>query len=648
MSGDYDGCTAPLCNTTTTVKVTSSRGDTVTDSDGYAGTLLESIEYNGAGSGAEISDTVNGNSLSATATDSTLGLSANRIENLGNQTYTTVSGGGTRESKVTYTYDSDGRVTSEEDIPDTSDASEDTCTTTSYVNDTTDWVLSLQSEVTLASRPCTTGATQASQFVSDIKYSYDSHWNLTKTQKASSVAQSPIGNQAVPSYTTTQTATYDEYGRVLTSVDADNRTTTTAYTPATGAEPTAVQVTDPAGLVTTTTYDPARDLSLTVTDPAGGVTAKTYDALGRVTAEWTPGNPTSGPAVDTYAYAVSNTSPSVTTEQVEEPAGGYLTSQTLDDSFGQLRETQQETAGGGTDVTDTTYNSDGWKALTSAPYYTAGAPSGALVVAASSAVPSQTGYVYDGDGRVVKQIAYALGTETWETDTTYGGNYVTVVPPAGGVSETTFTDGRDLTTTIYQYHSGVPASPSDPASDYDKTSYTYTPAKQLATITDAAGDNWSYTYDLFGDQLTQADPDDGTITDTYDSADQILSSTDARGKTISYAYDLDGRKTAEYDTTGGALETTADQVASWTYDTMAKGKLTSSTAYENGNSYTEAVTGYNSFELPSGTETIIPSAAGPLAGTYTQQDGYSADGQPVSYADSAAGGLPARAGQYRL
>ena len=89
-----------------------------------------------------------------------------------------------------------------------------------------------------------------------------------------------------------------------------------------------------------------------------------------------------------------------TTEQTEEPGGGYLTTETLYDSLGQVRETQKETAGGGTDVTDTTYNSDGWKALVSDPYYISGAPSGPWSAPARGSVPSQTGYVYDGDGRV--------------------------------------------------------------------------------------------------------------------------------------------------------------------------------------------------------------------------------------------------------
>jgi YD repeat-containing protein len=147
--------------------------------------------------------------------------------------------------------------------------------------------------------------------VSDTSYTYDnggtlSAGNLTKTQVATAVSG---GLGLTFTYTTEQTATYDEYGRVLTSVDADNRTTTTAYTPATGAEPTSIQVTDPANLVTTTTYDPARDLPLTVTDPANYQSADTYDALGRVTGVWTLNNQAGAAAVDKYTYQGSNTAP---------------------------------------------------------------------------------------------------------------------------------------------------------------------------------------------------------------------------------------------------------------------------------------------------------------------------------------------------
>ena len=48
---------------------------------------------------------------------------------------------------------------------------------------------------------------------------------------------------------------------------------------------------------------------------------------------------------------------------------------------------------------------------------------------------------------------------------------------------------------------GAPVSVRDPAGDYDATAYTYVPSGKLATITDAAGNTWSYTYDLLGRRI---------------------------------------------------------------------------------------------------------------------------------------------------
>src|SRR5215472_3480821 len=234
---------------------------------------------------------------------------------------------------------------------------------------------------------------------------------------------------------------------------------------------------------------------------------------------------------------------------------------------------------------------------------------------------------------------------TRHTDTAYGGNYTTTIPPQGGTAQTAFTDGRGLTTAIYQYHSRTAADPAGPPASYDKTSYTYTPAHKLATITDPAGNHWAYHYDLAGDQTTAAAPDTGTTTSAYDLAGQLTSVTDARGKTTSYTYDADGRKTAAYDTTGGADPAPTNQVAAWTYDTLKRGLPTAATSYTGGtggDAYTTRIRGYNGFGLLTGTQTIISAAEGNLAGTYTHSltyDPYTA-APATSYA-AAAGGLPA-------
>jgi RHS repeat-associated protein len=629
----------PPNNTGPTVTLTTSHGQQVTDLNQFAGSTLEQIVYNGAGTGQPVSDAIDLPwSSSAVVVNTSLNQAAYLTGTSSVMTYTPLAGVGTRESVDNYAYNSSGLITSQSSIPDTGNSAESTCTDTTYAANASTGLVDLAATVTTDAGACNASGNGTGPLVSQTEDFYDGQGlgiaptsgSLTKSEKATATG-----------FFDTTTYAYDQYGRVLRSANPDQATTTTAYTPATGAEPTSVTVTDPMGLATITTYDPARELPLTVTDPAGYVTASAYDALGRQTAKWTLGNPTSGPATTTWSYTTSTTAPPVTTEQDLEPNGNYLTTDTIDDSLGQVREVQQETASGGTDVTDTDYNSDKSKALASGPYYISGAPSGTLVEAAASTVADQTGYFYDGDGRVIRQVSYDDGTETWETDTAYGGNETTVTPPAGGTPETTWTDGRGLTTAIWQYHAGVPVSASDPASDYDATTYTYGASQKLATITDAAGNTWSFSYDLLGDQLTQTDPDAGKITSTYDAAQLLMTVTDARGKTLSYAYDADGRKTAEYDTTGGAAENASDQLASWTWDTVAKGQPTSSTSFQNGSAYTEQVTGYGPSEQPSGTETIIPASQGALAGTYTQTNTYAPDGKQTSYTDSAAGGLPA-------
>jgi RHS repeat-associated protein len=647
MDGDYQA-SGPASS----VSLKSTPGDVVTDSDQYAGMPFESIVYDGAG-GSEVSDTITIPwSSAATATQSQPSplpaLTARFTGPQETKVYTVLASGGTRQSDTTDTYDSYGRVTSVSSVPDTSQPSESTCTTTSYASNTSTWLMDLPEEVHVVSVPCTTTPVLPADAVSDTLNFYDgattlaadtpTKGNLTETEQATSYSGS------TPVYKVESKDTFDEYGRVLTDTDADGSTNTTAFTPPTGAEPTSVSVTDPMGMVSTTTYDPARELPLTATTAAGWQTAEQYDSLGRLTSVWTPGHATTGAAEYTYGYDVRNNGPSVVTTNTLEPSGTYQTAETLYDSLGRARETQAGTPDGSRDITDTIYNSDGWPTLTSNLYNTTGAPGTTLVAAPSDQVPSQVGDVYDGDGRVIKQISYSLGSETFETDTSYGGDYTTVVPPQGGTAQTTQTNGLGLTSAVYQYHAGVPASPADPASDYDATDYAYTPAGKLATITDAAGNSWSYKYDLVGDEVSETDPDAGTTTSTYDPAGQLMSVTDARGKAISYTYDADGRKTAEYDTTGGAGQTGSDELASWTYDTLAKGQLTSSTSYvggTGGSAYTQQVLGYNGYGLPTGEETIIPSAQGALAGTYASTYTYDNIGQLTKYTDGAAGGLPA-------
>ncbi|MCW2943016.1 MAG: hypothetical protein JWN00_6001, partial [Actinomycetia bacterium] len=681
MNGDYQNgspvTSASLTATVGGVKVT------VTDSDQFAGTEFENVTYDGAG-GQDITDTISTPWTSAaTATQSQPtplpALTAYMTGTAETQAFTRLASGGYREADVIYAHDSHGRVTSEASAPDAydngaaGDGTEDTCTQTTYTSSAT--LLTRPERVTVTSVPpsqCPVSGTPAkSALVSDTEDYYDGATSLTTAPTMGNVTEvakaTSYGTSEV--FTPAAEATFDQYGRVLTALDANaiaaiaaGKTaspTSTTYTPATGAEPTTIKVTDPLGHATTTTYNPARELPLTVTNPAGWATTKTYDALGRLTAVWTPGHSTAGPADEKFSYTIpaNHLTPAVVTTTSLDSAGNTLTSETLYDSLGRQAETQDETADGNTNITDIYYNSDGWQQVVSNAYTTSGLPTANLVAAPDGDVPSQTGYVYDGAGRVTRQIAYSLAKEEWETDTSYGGNYTTVTPPAGGTATTTYVNGVGKTSYIYQYHAATPpATPPAPGtassagpSGWDETAYTYTPAGQLKTVTDATGkDAWTYGYDLSGNQTSAADPDAGDTTSSYDPNGNLLSVTQegfgASGSTTtSYTYDAANRKTAKYDTTGGAAEAGSDEVAAWSYDTLAAGQPYQSISYTGGTggtSYTESVTGYNAYGLPQGTQVKV--SAGTWAGTYKELYGYTTYADQLSTVSyPAAGGLPA-------
>jgi YD repeat-containing protein len=198
------------------------------------------------------------------------------------------------------------------------------------------------------------------------------------------------------------TTTVDQYGRTTASTNPDSKTTATAYTPATGAEPTTITVTDPARLVTTTKFDPLRDLPTTKTDPAAYVTTEQYDALGRLTAVYKPGQPAGpGEANLKYSYTVSNTGPSIVdtdTLLADDQTSSEVTYgrvETLYDSMLRAREVQTQTPDNTRTITDTVYNTNGQQSQTNDPYWNQAPVSTTLVQAQVGQVPSATGYLYD-------------------------------------------------------------------------------------------------------------------------------------------------------------------------------------------------------------------------------------------------------------
>ncbi|MBJ7905112.1 hypothetical protein IF655_17625 [Streptomyces sp. DSM 110735] len=633
---------------TRSVTLNDSAGDdSQKDSDWLAGQTFESQSFNGDG-GALLSDGVSDPwSSSATATQSRTkagldALVARRTNVQRAHTVTTKADGTKQTTEIDYTIDgSTGLPTAVDDKGDTATSTDDTCTRTWYAKDASGNQLPIPRRVQEVSVACSSTPDYAKDLISDDLTFFDNSTDnnavptkgdVTMVQKADSVT-----SDGTIHYITALKNTYDSYGREVTETDADNRVTTTDYTPVSGASPTSVKVTQPkvtgqtAGFATTTTLDPGRGVDLKTTDPAGYSSTSAYDPLGRLTSVWSPGFSTSNNPNTKYSYDLNPGAPSTVTTQTLLGNNTYRTSISLYDAMLRPRETQTATQDGGRVITDTAYDSHGWAVSSSDPYYNSGSPDHTLVDAADSQTPSQTATLYDGAGRATASIAYHFATESWRTTTAYpGSDRVDVTPPAGDTPTTTYTDAHGQLVKLLRYHG------SSPTGDADTVTYTYDAAGHQVGQDDGQGHTWSSHYDLLGRRTSQNDPDAGQSSSKYDNAGQLLSTTDARDKTISYQYDEMGRKTAEFDTTGGADPSAANELASWTYDTLKKGEPTSSTRYVGGTSgtaYSDKVLGYDSHGWTQATELVVPSAEGALAGNYIHQNTYNLTGTLSKYTD---------------
>jgi YD repeat-containing protein len=365
---------------------------------------------------------------------------------------------------------------------------------------------------------------------------------------------------------------------VVESWDALNFRSATTYTPATGGPVTQTVDTNPRGWTTTAVVEPGRGLAKSTVDINGLRTDVTYDGLGRLTAVWQPGRQKDvDPADARYAYTVRRDGATAVTTQQLNPAGGYITSHALYDGLLRPRQTQTASPAGGRILTDTFFDTAGRPVRGFDVYYATGAPSVDLVAATDAGtVPKQTRTVYDGAGRAAHSIFQPYGVERWRTSTVYGGDYTTVIPPPGGTASTSFVDSRGHQTTVRQYRGNAATG------GHDDTVYRYNRKGLLESVTDPAGNAWTFGYDILGRRTSMTDPDSGTTQTTYDAASRITTTTDSRQRKLAYSYDNLGRRTGVY-----LNSPTGTRVAGWSYDTVklpdgvtsAKGALASSTRF---------------------------------------------------------------------
>ncbi|MEU6535120.1 polymorphic toxin-type HINT domain-containing protein [Streptomyces sp. NPDC047000] len=520
--------------------------------------------------------------------------------------------------------------------------SDQTCTVTSYVHNTTAWLIGLPKEQRSTGTSCANypDADPATQLTSATRNTYDGlAYGATPTKgQVTSVAEI---NGAGTAYATASDVTYDDLGRVQTVTKPAEGTTRTDYVPDKGGPVTGTKLTDALGRATTTTFDPGRSLPLTVTDPNGRVTRSEYDALGRLVKGWSASRSSGGKSPDVmidYAPAVATSSenrPAAVTVSTLKDDGSYATGITLYD--GLMRQVQQQTEahGPGRVITDISYDDHGLPDEQTSAYLAKGEPDTTLFAPRSkSLIPAWTKHRYDGLEREVRASVYQDADFKYATYTTYDLTSTYVDPPGATAPRTrTYYDALGRVSSVKYYAQGPSSSTATRA-----TAYAYDARGNRSTVTDPAGNVWSYLYDARGRLTSATDPDTGTSFTWYDAADRPNHTQNARKQDTYTEYDLLGRVLKVRQGS-----TTVTPSVEYTYDDAPGGigQPASSKRHTDSGDYVSTVTGYDADYHPTGTSTVIPSNSltTGLAGTYTYAYTYTPTGKPQSVTLPAAGGL---------
>lgn len=645
-----DGSPANGSGALKSVSLTAVDGAVVRDSPWLAGRVVQTQAFLGEG-GTLLTSTVTApwsSAPTATAKESLGKVEARQHGIAAVTTLETQPSGGARVSKTSNVFDNLGRVVAVSATGDPVSGSQGTCTATVFADNRSANILNLPASSTTRAGQCGPNGRSdgtllaASQVLYDgsssavpgsAGYQAPQKGNPTRTDKA----KSADGGQVL--WQKGSARTFDALGRPISETDTStgsSRTISLTYTPTEGPV-TEASARNPLGWTTVESFDPVRGKLLKSVDANGAVTSYSYDAAGQETGMWDPSRPQDKNRTPTLgkAYRLSQTEPSWTRTDQINGKGETVSSFAVFDGLGRLRQTQRPSPTGGTIASDVLYNGSGDQRLVRNAYYLSSNPDGVLRIPAV-AVPSSTEFEYDGVGRPTRIRALANDNqEQWVTRFGYQGLNVETIFGPGGEAARRLTKDVSGNVVKRELFRGPDASGTA-----DVTSYIFDPLQRMTAMTDPAGNGWSWSYDLLGNQLSSKDPDSGISTNSYDDAGRLATVKVSNGTTGSYRYDVLDR-VVEYQI--AEAEKAATTLVSKVYDSEKKGLQSSSTRF-NGVNFDQPVTtrqsGFTVLNQPTKSSLEVPGSAVQLGGKYETTASYTRTGKIARVDLPKIGALP--------
>jgi RHS repeat-associated protein len=357
-------------------------------------------------------------------------------------------------------------------------------------------------------------------------------------------------------------------GAFLTSItDLNGNTTNISLNP---NNPVQIQaITDPVGRSLTLTSDSSNRVTK-VTDPIGRSVSYTYNSQGTL-ATFTDA---SG-GVTSYTYDSANNLATIT-----DPRGVVTEQNTYNESF-DGRVFQQVEADGGVYQFAYSYMCSPTPELYAPANVAAQQSGGGPVAPPPGCVPTspvvqtqvtdplgnQTLYRFNAQGLMVSATDASGQTQTM-TRSAANNNLISAYtgagscpvcgnPAAGNVSYTFDQFGNTLTqtdalgnTTTFTYDTRFNKVNSITDPLNHTTSITYDSNGNVTSITDANGNTTQMAYDSFGELIQVTDPTGSKTAIAYDSYGNVASVTDALGNTSTSTYDAVSRLTRAVDALG--------------------------------------------------------------------------------------------------